>query len=66
MIKASDLLIKFFDGQENKTNLCKRLDISMPTLYRIMRQESNVDEKTIAAVLNVTGFDFEKAFEVGE
>lgn len=63
MITASKTLKTYIDAQESKPGLAKKLDISRQALYQI-KGGSNISATTVAKILEVTGFDFEQAFEV--
>jgi hypothetical protein len=63
MIKAKDTVKEFVRNQADKTELCKRWQISRQTLYNLLGGD-DVSAETIAHILNDTGFEFEKAFEV--
>ena len=65
MIKASDILIKYLEGQESIESLAKNLDVTRQTVYAI-KNGGDVSADMVAKLLKETGFDFEKAFEVKE
>lgn len=65
MITAKETVKEFVRNQSDKTELCKRWQISRQTLYNMLSGD-DVSAETIAHILNDTGFEFEKAFEVRE
>ena len=65
MIKASKLLVDYIDAQENQEYLAESFKLSRQTVYNI-KNGGNVSSDAVAGILNATGFDFEKAFEVEE
>lgn len=66
MVKASKLLLAFIEAQGDKDELAERLGIARRTLYSIERGEDIGHADIVAKILNVTGMEFEKAFEVEE
>ena len=65
MIIAKDAIKDYITNQVNKEEFAKRVGITRQTLYNVMNWE-NVSSEVIAKLLSITGFDFEKAFEVKE
>lgn len=63
MIKASDTLLKYINGQESTTKLAEKMKVSTQTIYNVL-QGDNVSSEVVAKFLNLTGFEFEKAFIV--
>ena len=64
IVKASKLLLSYIEAQGDKDSLAKRLDISRRTLYSIENGEDIGHADVVAAILKVTGYEFDKAFEV--
>ena len=65
MIKASKNLVMFIEAQESIEALAKDLEVTRQTIYNV-KNGSDVSSDMVAKILNYTGFDFEKAFEVKE
>ena len=65
MIKASKALVDFIEAQGSIPELAERLDVTRQTVYNI-KNGVDVSSDMVAKILNLTGFDFEKAFEVEE
>ena len=63
MISASKAIKDFIKNQPSITAFAEELKVSRETVYNILNGE-NVSSEMIAVLLNKTGFDFEKAFEV--
>ena len=61
MIKASETLVKYIEGQESITDLAANLKTTRQTIYTI-KNGGDVSADMVAKILNETGFDFEKAF----
>ena len=54
---------EFIEAQTNKVEFSKRAGISLVTVYKILTGNS-LEARTIGKLLQVSGFEFEKAFEV--
>ena len=65
MITASKLLKEFIKSQNSIEELAGKLDVTRQTVYAIISGEK-VSSDMVAKILNLTGMDFEKAFEVEE
>lgn len=65
MIKANKPLITYIETQRDKEELAKKWSISLTTIYSILKG-NHIESETIASILNDTGFEFEKAFEIKE
>jgi len=65
MIIAKDSIKIFLKSQPRIETFADKLGVTRATVYNILNGE-NVSADSIAKLLNVTGFDFEKAFEVKE
>ena len=65
MITAKQVLIDYLEAQENVEEFCEATKLSKQTFYNIKKGE-NVSSEVMAKLLSVSGFDFEKAFEVEE
>jgi len=63
MIKASKVLIDYIEAQVSPENLAEELNVSRQTIHNIKSGE-NVSSEMVAKFLKITGFEFEKAFEV--
>lgn len=63
MIKASKSLKNYIESQENIEKFCERVELSKSVVYSLLK-DTTPSAETIAKLLEVTGFDFEKAFEV--
>ncbi len=62
MIKASKTLIDYIKAQEKLEEFSSRSKISRNVLYSLMRGKTPSTD-TVTKILNITGLDFEKAFE---
>lgn len=65
MIIARDSIKVFLKAQPRIEAFADKIGVTRATVYNILNGE-NVSADSIAKLLNVTGFDFEKAFEVKE
>lgn len=65
MIVASKAIKDFIRNQPSITKFADDMDVSRETIYNILNDE-NISSDMVAALLNKTGFQFEKAFEVKE
>ena len=63
MITASKTLKALMDGQKDRDTFTKKAGISTGTWYRLMNG-NDISSEVVGKILNVTGFEFEKAFEV--
>ena len=63
MIKATQALKLHIEAQENFTEFCKRAGLSKGAVYAVLTDKTPSTD-TVQKLLNVTGFDYEKAFEV--
>lgn len=63
MISAGKVLKDFIKNQTSIEDLSEKLGVTRQTVYNILNGES-ISSEMIAKLLNETGFDFEKAFEV--
>lgn len=62
MVKASEALKDFIKAQESMDSLVKRSGVSKSVLYGLVAGKQPSGD-TIHKMLEVTGFDYEKAFE---
>ena len=65
MIRASKITKEFIRNQNSIEDFADKLGVTKMTVYTIL-DNGNVSSAMIAKLLNETGFDFEKAFEVKE
>lgn len=65
MIRASKAIKDFIRNQPSITGFAEEMEVSRETIYNILNGE-NISSEMVAALLNKTGFQFEKAFEVEE
>lgn len=63
MIVARNITKDFIRAQNNITEFAKGLEVSRETVYNLLNDES-VSSDMVGKLLTLTGFDFEKAFEV--
>ena len=63
MIKASKVLTDYIEAQENMGEFSDRAKIAKSVIYSVLRGETPSTD-TVQKLLNVSGFDYEKAFEV--
>lgn len=63
MIIASKNLKKYIELQSDKSDFAEKLGISRQMLYNI-DNGTNVSDKLRDKIMEVTGFDFETAFEM--
>ena len=65
MIIAKKSVKDFIKNQPSITGFADKLKVSRETIYNILNEE-NISSDMISVLLNETGFEFEKAFEVKE
>jgi hypothetical protein len=65
MIIAKESIKLYIRAQANISKFAESLNMTTMTLYNIM-DGNNVSADSIAKLLQVSGFDFEKAFEMKE
>jgi predicted transcriptional regulator len=63
MIVAQDSIKDFINSQKSIEDLADKINVAHSTLYSVAKG-NNVSADVVAKLLNETGFDFEKAFEV--
>lgn len=63
MIYANKTLKSYILGQKDKGDLAEKWGVTKQTVYNILNDDS-VSAETIAKILQDTGFEFEKAFEL--
>lgn len=63
MIKAKDVVKDYIKAQPTLEGFAKKIGTTRQTLHNIMNDE-NISSEVIAKILDETGFEFEKAFEV--
>lgn len=65
MLIASKSLKAFIASQKSKNELAEKLEVSRQTLH-LIENGSSISSKMVTRLLEITGFEFEKAFEVSE
>ena len=65
MIKAKDVVKDYIKAQPTLEGFAKKIGSTRQTLHNILNDE-NVSSDVIAKIINETGFEFEKAFDVKE
>lgn len=65
MITASKALKEFIRNQNSIESFAEKMDVTRQTIYNIL-DDSKISSDMIAKFIEITGFDFEKAFEVNE
>ena len=65
MIQASKVLKEFIRSQKSIEDFASDLEVTRQTIYNILGGEK-VSSDMVAKLLNKTGMEFEKAFEVEE
>lgn len=63
MIQASNTLKEFIKAQNSIEEFAEKLNVTRQTIYNIVGGDK-VSSDMVAKILNATGMDFEKAFEV--
>ncbi len=63
MIKASKVLIDFIEAQNSLDELAEEVSLTKQTLYNV-KNGDNVSSDVIAKLLERTGFEVEKAFDL--
>ena len=65
MIQASKFLKEYIKSQKSIEEFAGDLEVTRQTIYNVLSGE-NVSSDMVAKLLNKSGFEFEKAFEVQE
>lgn len=65
MIHASKKLVEFINSQNSIEDFADKLGVTRQTVYNILNQEM-ISSEIIAKIINETGMDFEKAFDINE
>lgn len=64
MIRASLILKEFIRSQKSIESFADDMDVTRQTIYNILGGDK-VSSDMVAKILNKTGMEFEKAFEIG-
>ncbi len=65
MIQASKVMKDYIKAQKSVEAFAEEMNVTRQTIYNIIDGD-NVSSVMVAKLLNKTGMDFEKAFEVEE
>ena len=65
-VKLSNSLKDYVRNFESMEDAAKKLDVSASTLYALLADDRSPSSEFIAKVIEVIGWDFEKAFDVVE
>lgn len=63
-MKITALLLEYIDSQRDLNDLAKRWNVSVQTIYNFKNENYKPSAELIASILNDTGLEFEKAFEI--
>ena len=66
LIQASRFLKEYIAQHDSNEVLATRWKTTRQTVHNIVNDKYNISSELIEAIIKDTGFDFEKAFEVGE
>lgn len=63
MIQASKVMKNYIEAQKSIESFAEEMDVTRQTIYNILDGD-NVSSIMVAKLLNKTGMEFEKAFDV--